>query len=75
MKKVMVEIHESQVVESLRQAIVYRLHDFFKQQPEDMAAAVLVCDAMNRTIEYFGGQTIDVGLEIARQRVGSTGAR
>jgi hypothetical protein len=67
--KVMVEIHDSQVIAALQDAAKNKMHNFFRQHPDDMAESVRLLDAMNEVIEYFGGDPVDVGIEIARQRI------
>lgn len=66
--KVMVEINDSQIIEALQQAARNRMYEFFNQHPDDMAESVRVVDAINEVIRYFGGCSVDVGIEIAKQR-------
>ena len=66
--RVMVEIHDSQIIEALRDAAMNRMHEFFKQHPDDMAESIRVCDSLNDCIRYFGGDPVDVSFEIAKQR-------
>ena len=66
--KVMVEIHDGQIVAALQEAVRNRMHDFFKQQPEDMAECIRICTVMNEVIQYFDGHEVHIGDEIRRYR-------
>ena len=58
--RVMVEIHDSQIIEALRDAVRMRSADALKQHhPDDILGCVRICDHMNAVIEYFGGQPYD----------------
>lgn len=73
--KVVVEIHDAQIVASLQEAIRIRMHEFFKQHPDDIAECIRICTAMNDVIRYFDGTEVDIGMEIGWQRKGNAAPR
>lgn len=68
--KVMVEIHDAQIVASLQEAIRIRMHEFSKQHHDDIVECIRICTVMNDVIRYFGGPEVDIGIELGRQRAG-----